>query len=149
ALIWSTISWAGVWSEPSPLPLVPGSLMTTLAPCAAISLATSAPTPRPAPAQIATRPSSMPMLGFPCSTSSGVVAGCTVFVNQPPGLLHDAPGLTMERSARGNDGQRDSVFCHQPGRDRADDRLAQLRDRYRPADGSEPDHLCRSLCPGN
>ena len=48
--------------QPSPLPLVPGSLTTTLAPFAAISFATSAPTPRPAPQQIATRPSSMPIL---------------------------------------------------------------------------------------
>src|SRR5213078_3288545 len=62
AVIWSTISCAGVWSEPSPLPLVPGSLTTTLAPCAAINFATSPPTPRPEPVQIATRPSSMPMM---------------------------------------------------------------------------------------
>jgi len=58
----ATISSAGALSPPpSPPPPTPGSLTTTRAPYAAISFATSAPTPRPDPVQIATRPSSMPM----------------------------------------------------------------------------------------
>src|SRR5205807_5985234 len=55
---------------PSPAPPTPGSTTTTLAPSAAISLATSAPTPRAAPVQIATRPSSMP-IAAPLECRSG------------------------------------------------------------------------------
>src|SRR5947209_3697532 len=62
ALISSTVTCAGRWSPPSPAPPTPGSTTTILAPSAAISLATSAPTPRAAPVQIATRPSNMPMV---------------------------------------------------------------------------------------
>src|SRR5438132_2928964 len=62
ALISSPVTCAGRWSPPSPAPPTPGSTTTILAPSAAISLATSAPTPRAAPVQIATRPSNMPMV---------------------------------------------------------------------------------------
>src|SRR5690606_20990947 len=58
------MSCAGVWSPPSPPPPTPGSFTTTLAPFAASRFATSAPTPRPEPVQIATRPSSIPILSF-------------------------------------------------------------------------------------
>src|ERR1051326_3386154 len=61
ALISSAVACAGLVSPPSPAPPTPGSTTTILAPSLAISLATSAPTPRAAPVQIATRPSSMPI----------------------------------------------------------------------------------------
>src|SRR3984893_13182858 len=70
ALISSALACAGRVSPPSPAPPTPGSTTTILAPSAAISLATSAPTPRAAPVQIATRPSNMP-IAAPSRMSSG------------------------------------------------------------------------------
>ena len=54
ALISSTTCWAKDESAPVPSTLTPGSTTTTLAPWAAISLATPRPMPRPEPVMIAT-----------------------------------------------------------------------------------------------
>src|SRR6202451_2203607 len=62
ALISSAIAWAGASPPPSPAPPTPGSTIMILAPSLAINLATSAPTPRAAPVQIAPLPSSMPAI---------------------------------------------------------------------------------------
>src|SRR5438270_3562153 len=93
ALIWLTMSCAGVVSEPSPVPLVPGSLTTTLAPFAAINFATSPPTPRPEPVQIATRPSSMPMAAALSRMSFGSA------VDPAPAGFVNSAGRRQQRAA--------------------------------------------------
>src|SRR5438045_1949414 len=62
--------------------------MTILAPSRAIALATSAPTPRAAPVQIATRPSNMPMAAMPS-------------LNRSMKLSRRWPALSIRPSTRG------------------------------------------------
>src|SRR5436189_3227776 len=88
ALISSAVACAGRVSPPSPAPPTPGSTTTILAPCRAISLATSAPTPRAAPVQIATRPSNIPIAAIPSSYRSGK-------------LSRRRPALSIRPGARG------------------------------------------------
>src|SRR5262249_16970359 len=85
ALISATTSLAGDVGARSPASVVPRSLATMQAPCAAIAFASARPIPPPAPVMAATFPSSLPInCPFPLDSAP---RGAALQL----GLLHDAP----------------------------------------------------------
>src|SRR5215472_5077149 len=83
ALISATASLAGDVGARSPASVVPRSLATMQAPCAAIAFASARPIPPPAPVIAATFPSSLP-INCPVPLDSAHHAALQL------GLLHDA-----------------------------------------------------------
>src|SRR5208282_5154065 len=89
ALISATTSLAGEVDARSPASVVPRSLATIAAPCAAMALASARPIPPPAPVIAATFPSSFPInFSFPPERAPRLVALQFSFV-------HDAPRKVM------------------------------------------------------